>query len=872
MDWTELLPGTFHLGWAGLLAVLTLLALYRGPTWRRGTNVVVQLLLGLAVLGWAGTTLWTIAQDHGPGLEVVGYTLRPPADGPKTLSLGTHGDVDVPIADHRADAVHAIIRWVDVDGSPRPEIWNASARRRLEVDGHGTQDLELPPQSRLDWGEGHVTVLGGGLWPSALLQDDTGSLHRRSAPLGRGLVASVPGIGRRMRSTLGWMHLEDGRPVFRAERPLPGEEPAARLELRGRTPWLTFASPMDRADHPVLVTRPGLAPVRPADVWHRLEGGEVLALGYSRFGVSVAASGAVELRAVGHPSRWPWPAEDAIVLGAPGVLAVGDADGGRLSLAALDPGGDSGFRSLAGVVHEAVGGAPRVELAAGETFEVAQTDGVRMRLRTAARAAPAVALAGLASAADQQAWRAFCLLALLYLLLVASAAWAGLLHARNSGVLHAGALLLAVGLACLYRLADPGDTLRAGWVLRQTRAALIGLTFATAAATLAAWRTRRLRPRGAALFRWLDGADGGGSRATWLYVVAVLGLVLQLPFGEAGIALPGVGSVQPIELARTLLVVYLAYWTARAIEGKRDHVRGREGLVTRWGYMAHAAPIVVVLALCYGLDDISPILVFGSFLAVLYAASLLRPATALWPPRAWKDAVGVELLAAGLVLAATAWVVLADPSSTVARRVAVWWDPWTRGDDAYQAVTALWASASGGLWGQGWTGANGTLPPAVQDDFILALLAARAGVGAVTLVAASFAVVVASGLQAVRSRRLVAVHEADRERVGVLTAAVLWMIAIQAAVVLGSATGGLPVMGQPLPFVAAGGSHLLLFCMPAVGLILVATRIEQRAHGDGRVRDVLPSVVEEWTLTSMTGSWVPASVTDGGGAGWSNQG
>ena len=868
MPWAEMLPGTFHLGWAGLLSVLVLLAMYRGPTWKRGSNVLLQGTLALAVIGWASGTLTAIARDHGPGLEVQGYALTPPEQGPPTLSLGTDERADVPLVDARADAVHAIVRWDETDGRLRPLIWNASASRRLEIDGHGAHDIELPPGTRLRWGEGDLEIAGGGLWPSILVRDGRRELHRHAAGAGRGLVASLPGIGRRMRSPLGWLVLEEGVPVLSPTRPLPGTGPSARIELRGRTPWLTFASPADRADHPVIVARPGESPVRPADLWRALRGGEVLTLGYSRFVAHVDAGGGLGLRALGAPGRLAWPDEDASVLGEPGVLAVGDRDGATLALSPLNATGPAGFRSLGGVVHEGLQGVSRVVLAPGQQVELPWRDGVRVRLRTAARADPVAALAGQASRGDQRAWRSFVLLAALYLLLSLSAAWSGLVHGRNAGVLHGAALLLAVGLACLYRLSDPGDTLRAGWLLRQARAAVIGLTVATAASLWWALRGRLARERSASLFGWLDGPDGGGARARWLYVIAVVGLVLQLPFGEAGIALPGLGSVQPIELARTLLVVYLAYWTARAIEGKRDRLRGIEGLAVRWSYMVHALPVVGVLVLCYGLDDISPILVFGAFLAVLYGVSLVRPAVALWPPRAWKDSLGVELLAVVAVLAGVTWLVLADPSSTVARRIAVWWDPWAQGGEAYQAVTALWSTASGGLWGLGWTGENGLLPPAVQDDFILALLAARAGVVAVTGVAATFAVILISGVQALRARRLVAVHRADRERVEVLTSSVLWMLAIQAGVVLGSATGGLPVMGQPLPFVAAGGSHLLLFCVPAVALVLGATRIEQRAHRRaGRlIPGELPSILDPWTTPSVAEPFVATSITEGGGA------
>ena len=820
----------FHLGWAGILLVLVGLALL--PSWRRERarrpSLVLQLGLAGAVVAWGALSLATVARDHGPGLEVRGYALEPPQDGSASLSLGTSEAADVLLADPWADAVHAVVRWEEGESGLEPWIWNASASRRLEVDGRSIHEVELEPGSRLILDGDALEVLGTGSWPSVELRRSDGETVRLGAPLGRGLATLLPRVGPQLRTRLGTVTTDAaGRTIVDPElRPLPGSGPVAALVLRGRQPVLAFAGPADRAEHPVLVAAAGQEPYRPADRWTRLRDGQSLGLGYSRFAVSVARGGRVDLAAVGNPARLDWPGEEATVLGAvPGLLAVGDEDGTTLRLASLDPAVERGFRRVDGVFVESEGGRPRIGVSAGEQVEVPLADGARIQLRVTRRAGPVAALQGLASDADLSAWRSFVLLAILYLLLVIAASRAGLLHGRSSGVLHGAALLFVVGLLCLYRLSDPGDVRRAGWVLRQAQLGVLGLGVATALAASSAWHARRVAPLPGRLFRWLDGRSGKGSRARWLYVVAVAILALQLPFGETGIAVVGLGSVQPIELARTLLVLYLAYWTVRAVEAKRDRLRGREGLAQRWSYMVHALPVVAVLVLCYGLDDISPILVFVAFLAVLYLASILRPSLRLWPPRAWRDSLVLELGLAGLVLAGVGWLVLADPSGTVATRLRTWWDPWSHSSEAYQAVTALWTTASGGLFGLGWTGENGVLPPAVKDDFILALLAARGGVLAVTLVAATFGAILLSGVTALTARGSLAREAGERERSTMLAAAVLWMLAIQAAVVLGSATGGLPVMGQPLPFVAAAGSHLLLFCLPATALVLGATRV-----------------------------------------------
>ncbi len=846
----------FHAGLAGLLLVLALLTAVRGRSER--PSVLLQLALALAVLGWAGASLSVVARDHGPGLEVRGYVLERPSEGPPVLSLGTADVADVPLADPYADDVHLMVRWTADD---RPEIWNASAARRVELDGRDIHDVVLRPGTRL-FVDGHELRVQsvGARWPSVTLTIDDGEPVRFAAPFGRGAVAMLPKAGGRVRTRVAWLVRgpaadgDAGVELRSAPRPVPGTGPLAAVVLEGGEAVLTFASAQDRARHPVTVITAPSAPAdggfRPADRWTSLQDGQLLTLGYSHFAVGVERSGRVTLRAVGAPARIDWPADEAVVLGTePGLLAVGDPDGASLTLASLDPDGVRGFRRTGGTYVEGdTASRSRVALLPGERALVPVADGARMRLGVAARATPAAALGALASPSDTATWRALVVVAVLYLLLTIAATRAGLLHARSAGAFHGAAILLAIGVLCLYRLSDPDDPRRAFLVLRQLRSAAFGLTLATVAAAAAAWRASRAPAIPGRLFRWLDG-DARGPRATWLYLVALAVLAAQLPFGETGIALPGLGSVQPIEIARTLLVVYLAYWTARAIEDKRDRVRGTEGLAQRWRYMVHAVPVVAVLALCYGLQDISPIAVFVAFLAVLYGMSLVKPAVALWPPRAWRDHVGLELVAAVLVVAGVGALVLADPGGTVATRMRTWWDPWANSGEAYQAVTALWATASGGLGGLGWTGPNGVLPPAVHDDFVVALLAARTGVAGVTLLAATFGVVLLSGVAALGAPGAVAADPADRERATVLVAAVLWMLAIQAAVVLGSATGGLPVMGQPLPFVAAAGSHLVFFCLPAIALVLGATRVRVPA----RVRAPRPATSPAWPAWEFDG-------------------
>jgi cell division protein FtsW (lipid II flippase) len=815
-----LLPSLFHLGWSGLLLLLATVAWWPRPSRSGPGSVTLQLAFAVAVIGWSGAVLSEIAQDHGPGLDVLGYELRPPADGPAVVTLGTSDEADVVLADPHAASVHAVVRWED----GVPTLWNAASDKRIEVDGVELHDVVLRSGMRIETREGG---LASG-WEVSVgrsmvtLVHRNGQLHRMRAPLLRSAARKAPFVGERLTVQLGRIvGAPDGslRIAERDEDLLPGDGPVARIYRKGDVARLGFASAADRASHPLRIRSGGVS-FRPADRASVLRSGQMLTLGYSKYEVRVVGE-RVSLIARGRSARLPWPEEATVVGPDPGVLLVGEPDGQALTVASLD--GERGLQKVAAVWRESSGGPSRTTLAAGRQLELPIGPGARIRLRTTETSSPSAALAGTTSTADAEFWWLLVALAAAYLIVTLLGATAGLVHARSAGVLHGAAMLFAVGLLCLYRLADPGDPLRVDWAVHQARLGLLGLSVAGVVLLgfLARRRFSRTPPR--QWFVRLDGSRGDGAPASRLYLLALVGLALQLPFGEAGIAIPGLGSVQPIEPARTLLVLYLAYWTIRAVEAKRLELRGREGLRERWAYMVHALPVIAVLVLCYGLQDISPILVFVAFVGVLYTMSLLRPAVRLWPPSALRESLGLEALVVPIGAALLAWIVLGDPAGTVARRVAVWWDPWSRGDDAYQALTALWTAASGGVWGLGWIGDNGVLPPAVKDDFILALLAARGGAAAVTLVAATFGVILLSGVAALSSDDGLRAP-AERERSGVLGGAMLWMLVLQAGVVLGSATGGLPVMGQPLPFVAAAGSHLLFFCIPAVAVVLVTSR------------------------------------------------
>ncbi|MCO4769300.1 MAG: FHA domain-containing protein, partial [Deltaproteobacteria bacterium] len=432
------MPSLFHLGWASLLVLLALGLLSRRTSASGWLGTLWQLGLAVGVLAWGASLLGTIAGDHGPGLELETLELTPTAAGAVVLgSSMEHADVLLP--DPHAAPVHAVVRWEGGAGAElTPTLWNASSTHRLEVDGVGMHDVELTSRTELSLGRRTLEVAAPGLWPGVLLVDDQGAIHRLRAPVARGLLAFLPVVGPRVSSTLGWLQQEGSGYRLLDHAPLPGTGATALLATRGRAARLAFPTAEDRAEHSVIVHRPGESATRPSERRHELRSGEVLTLGRTRYGVTVEQGGVVSFRVLGAPPRLPWPDKDGSVIdGFGSVLLSGDAAGDRLVAASLTDG--VGFRRLDGVSTLGPSGHGRVVVNSGERLAISVGDGARAQLRVAGRAAPAVAFAGLASSLDARFWTLLLILAASYLVVTLVGSRLGYVHARSAGVLHGAA-------------------------------------------------------------------------------------------------------------------------------------------------------------------------------------------------------------------------------------------------------------------------------------------------------------------------------------------------------------------------------------------------------------------------------------------------
>jgi cell division protein FtsW (lipid II flippase) len=285
-------------------------------------------------------------------------------------------------------------------------------------------------------------------------------------------------------------------------------------------------------------------------------------------------------------------------------------------------------------------------------------------------------------------------------------------------------------------------------------------------------------------------------RYTWATLAIVL-QVLTLAFGQdpngSGAALwfvIGLISVQPTELVKLLLVIFLAayledYRELLSMAGPRIG-----GGRFRLPPLPYLAPILVMigaaLILFWLQKDLGPALLFSAvLLSMLYMAS----------GRFSYVALGLTLLAIGFVVANRLL-------STVHTRVAIWLDPWANRETiGYQLVQALYALGSGGVLGAGLDMGSPRYIPAVHTDFVIAAIGEELGLAGSLAVVCLFVLLVQRGF--------VVALDSRSGFSALLAAGLTSVLAFQAFIILAGTLEIVPLTGITLPFVSYGGSSVV---------------------------------------------------------------
>jgi cell division protein FtsW (lipid II flippase) len=214
---------------------------------------------------------------------------------------------------------------------------------------------------------------------------------------------------------------------------------------------------------------------------------------------------------------------------------------------------------------------------------------------------------------------------------------------------------------------------------------------------------------------------------------------------------------------------------------------------------------------------------FGAFLALLYVAT----------GRLSFPLAGVALFALG------AWFVAAHVGHVQAR-VEAWEHPFEKtlyeraSGGSYQLAQALFAQADGGVLGRGFDQSllrvphgTGSILPIPESDMIYAVIVNELGLVGGAALLLVYLLLIARGLQTAMLAR--------DSFSKLLATGLSFIIALQVFVIVGGVTRVIPLTGVTLPFVAYGGSSVVMNFV-LVALLLVISDRARRPYAPARRR------------------------------------
>ncbi len=251
-------------------------------------------------------------------------------------------------------------------------------------------------------------------------------------------------------------------------------------------------------------------------------------------------------------------------------------------------------------------------------------------------------------------------------------------------------------------------------------------------------------------------------------------------------------SIQPSELAKPALILYLAWFLTKAKEDIND-----------WRVLARAvAPTLFLVALMVKEPDLGTAIVcLGVTACILFVAGLRMR---------WFAYAGLASLPVlYFLIARVGWrmgriLAFLDPYA----------DPHGKG---FHIIQSLIAVGTGGLTGAGYMEGKQKLfyLPEASSDFIFAVTAEELGFIGTSIVVALFAVFLWRGVRAARL---------TQDPFGrYLATGLTMMVVLQACINMSVVLGLMPTKGIPLPFLSYGGTSLFVM-LGCVGVLLNITR------------------------------------------------
>lgn len=263
------------------------------------------------------------------------------------------------------------------------------------------------------------------------------------------------------------------------------------------------------------------------------------------------------------------------------------------------------------------------------------------------------------------------------------------------------------------------------------------------------------------------------------------------------IVLPGLGTLQPSEIAKFAVVLVFAHIISL------NHDRMQTFATGVLPFMVILGAVTVLMLLEPHLSGTLLILGIGAVLMFVGGTGLH-----------WFG------LAGGLGAAAIAAAVIALPELVpyATDRLASWRDPFADPlGEGHQTIQSLYAIASGGLAGLGLGNSRQKYlyVPEPQNDFIFSILCEELGFIGAALVVALFLLLLLRGMSiAVRAR----------DKFGaLLVVGFVVQVTLQAILNMAVVTNTIPNTGISLPFFSSGGTSLLML-LGEMGIVLSVSR------------------------------------------------
>ena len=276
-----------------------------------------------------------------------------------------------------------------------------------------------------------------------------------------------------------------------------------------------------------------------------------------------------------------------------------------------------------------------------------------------------------------------------------------------------------------------------------------------------------------------------------LILVFVPGFGVQSYGANRWVNLLGI-SIQPSEIAKFALVLFLAYYLSE----KHDKIKTFKGLLPPLCVAGVLCVLVIIepsmsVTMCLGMVTLLMLIIGG----------MSKKHTLLFSSMA---AAGVPLL------------ILAEPYRL--KRLFAFLNPWASPQgEGFQLIQSLYSLGNGGFFGVGLFNSRQKylFLPFAESDFIFSIIGEELGFcGCCLLMAAYFSLVwllFKIGLNA-------------KDRFGCLLACGIGIvIAVQTLLNIAVVTGSIPPTGLPLPFISSGGTSVAVF-MGAIGIALNVCR------------------------------------------------